>query len=104
MAKSVHDDVYSGSFVTAGSGVMKVTKVGEQSYSAKLATEARQFKRVSSELINATNWIMRWIARILIVVAPILIIGQLRISSDWREAVTHVVAAIVGMIPRDWCC
>ena len=37
VAKSVHDDVYSGSFVTAGSGVMKVTKVGEQSYSAKLA-------------------------------------------------------------------
>ena len=100
VAKSAHDDVYSGSFVTAGSGVMEVTKVGEQSYSAKLATEARQFKRVSSELINATNWIMRWIARILIVVAPILIIGQLRIGSDWREAVTHVVAAIVGMIPE----
>ena len=100
VAKVVDDEVYSGSFVTSGSGVMEVTKVGEQSYSAKLSTEARQFKRVSSELINATNWIMRWIARVLIVVAPILIIGQLNIGDDWRSAVTHVVAAIVGMIPE----
>ena len=100
VAKVVDDEVYSGSFVTSGSGVMEVTKVGEQSYSAKLSTEARQFKRVSSELINATNWIMRWIARVLIIVAPILIIGQLNIGDDWRSAVTHVVAAIVGMIPE----
>ena len=55
VAKVVDDEVYSGSFVTSGSGVMEVTKVGEQSYSAKLSTEARQFKRVSSELINATQ-------------------------------------------------
>lgn len=100
VSKAVGDEVLSGSFVTAGSGVMEVTKVGKQSYSAKLSTEARQFKRVSSELISATNWIMRWIARILIVVVPILVIGQLRIGDDWREAVTHVVAAIVGMIPE----
>ena len=100
VAKVVDDEVYSGSFVTSGSGVMEVTKVGEQSYSAKLSTEARQFKRVSSELINATNWIMRWIARVLIIVAPILIIGQLNIGDDWRSAVAHVVAAIVGMIPE----
>ena len=100
VAKVVDDEVYSGSFVTSGSGVMEVTKVGEQSYSAKLSTEARQFKRVSSELINATNWIMRWIARVLIIVAPILIVGQLNIGDDWRSAVTHVVAAIVGMIPE----
>ena len=100
VAKVVDDEVYSGSFVTSGSGAMEVTKVGEQSYSAKLSTEARQFKRVSSELINATNWIMRWIARVLIIVAPILIVGQLNIGDDWRSAVTHVVAAIVGMIPE----
>lgn len=101
VVKSAEDDVLSGSFVVAGSGVMIVTKVGEEAYSAKLASEARQFKRASSELVAATNKIMRWIAWILVVVAPILIFGQLLIDSgNWSDAITHTVAAIVGMIPE----
>lgn len=100
IAKATDDTVLSGSFVTSGNGVMRVTKVGEQAYSAKLATEAKEFKRVSSELIDATNKIMKWIARILLVVVPVLVIGQLRINDNWREAVVHTVAAIVGMIPE----
>ena len=100
IAKATDDTVLSGSFVTSGNGVMRVTKVGEQAYSARLATEAKEFKRVSSELIDATNKIMKWIARILLVVVPVLVIGQLRINDNWREAVVHTVAAIVGMIPE----
>ena len=101
VAKRADDEVMSGSIVVSGNGVMRVTKVGDQSYSAKLSTEARMFKRVSSELIDATNTIMRWIARILIIVVPILVIGQLHISDgNWRDAIVHTVAAIVGMIPE----
>lgn len=101
VVKSAEDDVLSGSFVVAGGGAMIVTKVGEKAYSAKLASEARQFKRASSELVAVTNKIMRWIAWILVVVAPILIFGQLFIDSgNWPDAITHTVAAIVGMIPE----
>ena len=101
VAKEQGDQVLSGSFVTSGSGAVRVTNVGELSYSAKLSAEAKQFKRVSSELIRATNMIMRGIACIMVIVVPILIIGQMRIDSgDWRSAVVHVVAAIVGMIPE----
>ena len=101
VSKVANDEVLSGSIVVAGGGAMRATKVGNESYSAKLAHEAKQFKRASSELIDATNTIMRWIARLLIIIVPILIIGQLRISDgDWREAIIHTVAAIVGMIPE----
>ena len=101
VAKEQGDQVLSGSFVTSGSGAVRVTNVGELSYSAKLSAEAKQFKRVSSELIQATNMIMRGIACIMVIIVPILIIGQMRIDSgDWRSAVVHVVAAIVGMIPE----
>lgn len=99
--KTIDDAVMSGSLVVGGSGVIRATGVGEQSYSARLVREAKQFKRASSELIAATNTIMKWIARILVVVAPLLVIGQLRISNgNWSEAITHAVAAIVGMIPE----
>ena len=44
---------------------------------------------------------MKWIAWLMLLVVPILIIGQLRIGQgNWSEAVVHTVAAIVGMIPE----
>ena len=101
VSKVADDEVLSGSIVVAGSGAIRATRVGNESYSAKLAREAKQFKRASSELIEATNTIMRWIARLLIVLVPILVLGQLRAGDgNWREAIIHTVAAIVGMIPE----
>src|SRR4051795_189295 len=38
------DDVLSGSIVVAGSGRIQATRVGADSYAAKLATEARRFR------------------------------------------------------------
>lgn len=99
--KDINDRVLSGSMVVAGNGIIRATKVGELSYAVQLTRRAKQFKRASSELIAATNTIMKWIARILIIVAPLLLIGQLRISGgNWGDALTHTVAAIIGMIPE----
>ena len=101
IAKPVSSQVLSGSLVVAGDGLMRATKVGRDSYAAKLSKEAKQFHRASSELVEATNRIMKWIARLMLLVVPILIIGQLRIGQgNWSEAVVHTVAAIVGMIPE----
>ncbi|MDO4271751.1 MAG: HAD-IC family P-type ATPase [Candidatus Saccharibacteria bacterium] len=98
--KKLDNEVLSGSIVTAGRGIIRATNVGNASYAAKLTNEAQAFKRASSELVTATNVIMRWIARLMIVIVPLLIIGQLRVDSDWREVVIHTVAAVVGMIPE----
>jgi len=101
IAKPVSSRVLSGSLVVAGDGLMRATKVGHDSYAAKLSKEAKQFHRASSELVEATNRIMKWIAWLMLLVVPILIIGQLRIGQgNWSEAVVHTVAAIVGMIPE----
>ncbi|MCG5079798.1 cation-translocating P-type ATPase, partial [Candidatus Saccharibacteria bacterium] len=101
IAKPVSSRVLSGSLVVAGDGLMRATKVGRDSYAAKLSKEAKQFHRASSELVEATNRIMKWIAWLMFLVVPILIIGQLRIGQgNWSEAVVHTVAAIVGMIPE----
>ena len=101
IAKPVSSRVLSGSLVVAGDGLMRAAKVGRDSYAAKLSKEAKQFHRASSELVEATNRIMKWIAWLMLLVVPILIIGQLRIGQgNWSEAVVHTVAAIVGMIPE----
>ena len=101
IAKPAGSQVLSGSLVVAGDGLMRATKVGRDSYAAKLSKEAKQFHRASSELVEATNRIMKWIAWLMLLVVPILIIGQLRIGQgNWSEVVVHTVAAIVGMIPE----
>src|SRR5262249_32162925 len=53
VVKEPGDDLMSGSFIVAGNGRAQVTKVGADSYAARLAEEARRFTLVSSELRNA---------------------------------------------------
>ncbi|HIT90277.1 MAG TPA: HAD-IC family P-type ATPase, partial [Candidatus Merdenecus merdavium] len=51
--KKDQDQVMSGSFITAGEGFIKVTGMGDDSYSAKLAMEAKAEKGNPSELMNS---------------------------------------------------
>ena len=47
------DAVLSGSFVVAGSGLFRVTKVGAAAYAVQLAEEAKRFSLVRSELMRS---------------------------------------------------
>ena len=99
--KKKSDAVLSGSIVVAGRAIMRADKVGDESYSAKLTAQAKRFQRPNSELITDTNKLLRWISLLLIIVGPILVIGQLQIDlGNWRQAIIHSTAAIVGMIPE----
>jgi len=48
--KNTGDDVLSGSFVAAGSGRFRAVHIGADSYSSKLAAQARAFSLAPSEL------------------------------------------------------
>ena len=54
-------EVLSGSAVVAGTGHMRVTKVGAENYAARLAEEARRFSLVDSPLRNDINRIVSWV-------------------------------------------
>src|SRR5215470_131462 len=61
IGKGVGDAVMSGSFVVAGTGAYRATKVGPAAYAAKLADEASKFSLVKSELRNGINRILQFI-------------------------------------------
>ncbi len=92
--------VLSGSIVVAGTGLFQATAVGTESYATRLTSEAKKFQQTASELVRGTNRLLKWISIMMIVVAPLLIWSQFRVSGDWRDAVTGTVAALVGMIPE----
>lgn len=99
--KDVGDDVQSGSFVAAGSGLVRAAAVGPDAYARQIAREASRFSLTTSGLRRDIDRILRIITWVLVVMAPILGWSQWRANDgDWREAVVGTVAGLTGMIPE----
>ena len=97
--KAPGDGVLSGSFVSAGAGWYRATAIGADSYAARLAEEARQFKLVGSELKGGVNVVLRRLTWI-IPMATVLLLARLLATEDrWQEALRGTVAAAVAMVP-----
>ncbi len=101
IAKRVGDAVMSGSFVVAGTGAYRATKVGPESYAARLAEEASKFTLVKSELRNGINRILQFITYLLVPAGLLTIYTQLFTTrADWRQSVLRMVGALVPMVPE----
>lgn len=99
--KMANSKLLSGSFVVAGDGYMKVTKVGSNTYSSKLADEAKKFKITNSELQNSLNKILKVLLILIVPIGIILATTQLVfIKTSWQEAVLGTVSGIIGMVPE----
>jgi cation-transporting ATPase E len=90
----------SGSFVVAGSGAFRATKVGRDAYAAQLAEEASRFTLVNSELRNGINRILRLITYLLIPAGALSVYNQLSGDQPLQEALRGMVAALVPMVPE----
>lgn len=101
VAAAVGDPVLSGSFVVAGTGAYRATKVGPQAYAAKLAEEASKFTLVKSELREGINRILAFITYLLVPAGLLTIYTQLFTThAQWRQAVLRTVGALVPMVPE----
>ncbi|UDM35063.1 HAD-IC family P-type ATPase [Mycobacterium ulcerans] len=101
IAKHVGEQVMSGSFVVAGSGAYRATKVGHEAYAAKLAAEASKFTLVKSELRSGINKILQLITYLLIPAGLLTIYTQLFTThAGWRDSVLRTVGALVPMVPE----
>ncbi|MGO9385178.1 MAG: cation-translocating P-type ATPase [Mycobacterium sp.] len=101
MAKVPGDAVMSGSFVVAGIGSYRATKVGPEAYAAKLAEEASKFTLVKSELRNGINRILQFITYLLVPAGLLTIYTQLFTTHvGWRQSVLRMVGALVPMVPE----
>ena len=101
IAKDAGDRVMSGSFVVAGTGAYRATKVGREAYAAKLAEEASKFTLVRSELRSGISKILQFITYLLIPAGLLIIYTQLfTTDAGWRESVLRMVGALVPMVPE----
>ncbi|MFY1689257.1 HAD-IC family P-type ATPase [Plantactinospora sp. WMMB782] len=101
VVKQAGDPLLSGSFVAAGTGAMRATKVGRAAYAARLAEEASRFTLVDSELRGGLNTILRFVTWLIVPTGLALIVSQYLVNSDdLPEAVRRMVAGLVPMVPE----
>lgn len=110
MVKERGDEVLSGSFVAAGGGVIRATKVGTSSYAYKIREDASRFTVVKSELRDGVNRILKVITWLMVPTALLLISAQVRFQNSEattlstqeriRDAVQGSVAGLVAMVPE----
>ena len=100
VVKHAGDQVLSGSFVAAGNGAYRATKVGKDAYAARLADEASRFTLVKSDLRGGINKILRLITYLLIPAGALSVYNQLSGDQPFNDALRGMVAALVPMVPE----
>ncbi len=100
VAKEPGDEVRSGSFAVAGTGLFRAERIGAESYAAKLVEEASKFALARSDLREGINRFIRMINWLIVPIAILLIISQAGDLQRWREVIVSTVAGIVPMIPE----
>ncbi|BBX45904.1 cation-translocating P-type ATPase [Mycobacterium cookii] len=99
--KSVGESLMSGSFVVAGTGAYRATKVGRDAYAATLTAQASKLSLVRSELRAGINQILTLVTYLLIPAGLLVIYTQLFTTrAGWQQAVLRTVGALVPMVPE----
>lgn len=107
--KAKGDDVYSGSTAVSGMALTRVTAVGEHSYAAKLAAQAKVYTKTISDLSRGINTILKYMTMVVVPLCVLLVWSQMHKvggfveawqTGAWRGAVVSAVAGVVGMIPE----
>lgn len=107
--KAKGDDVYSGSTAVSGMALTCVTAVGEHSYAAKLAAQAKVYTKTISDLSRGINTILKYMTMVVVPLCVLLVWSQMHKvggfveawqTGAWRGAVVSAVAGVVGMIPE----
>jgi len=101
LPKNPGDELFSGSFVTAGQACCQIIHVGSDNYASRITSEAKEFKRHNSELRNSLNAILKVISIIIMPLGAMLFYKQYYFVGDSiRDSVVNMVAAVLGMIPE----
>ncbi len=100
VVKRPGDEVLSGSFVVSGTGFFRADKVGADAYARKLASDARRFQLVQSELRDGINVLLRGITWLMLPAGILLLSSQLKAYGTFSASVPGTAAGLVGMVPE----
>lgn len=106
--KRVGDMLYSGSFISSGSVVARVDKVGSANYVETLTSHAKKYKKPKSELMNSIKLVIRVLSPFIIVIGALTVWvgyhdivpqGTPATFQHWNRIITRAAGSVIGMIP-----
>jgi cation-transporting P-type ATPase E len=101
VGKSPGEEILSGSFVVAGGGSYRATRIGGDAQAARLAERARRFTLARSELRAGIDRIITMVTWVLVPTAALLFASQLIAQhQDLRSGLRGAVAGSVAMVPE----
>ena len=101
LTKKTGDMLLSGSFIVSGNAKAKVEHIGYDNYTAKISSDTKYIKPISSEIMRSLNKIVKTISVIIVPLGILLFARQLYLTGNTlQNAVVNTVAAIIGMIPE----
>lgn len=108
VTREVDDEVISGSIVVAGQAVIRVTRLGAESFANALAVGAAQYAPAVSELRSSIDRVLTWAGWAIIPVGALVLNAQIDEAGGWTTvwttgawvpALVGAIAAVVAMIP-----
>ncbi len=79
----------------------KVEHIGDENYTYRISKEAKQIKKINSEIMKSLNSIIKIVSVVIIPIGGLLFFNQLGLEGNtFQNAVVNTVAAIIGMIPE----
>ena len=99
--KEKGDMLISGSFIVSGKAICQVEHIGFDNYTAKLSSDTKYIKPVSSEIMRSLNKIVSTISFLIVPVGILLFARQMYLHDNTiSQAIVSTVAALIGMIPE----
>ena len=102
------DMLYSGSFISSGSVIARVEKVGAANYVETLTSHAKKYKKPKSELMNSITLVIKVLSPFIIAIGALMVWtnyrntvlpGNAATFADWNKIVTSAAGSVIGMIP-----
>lgn len=102
ITKDPGKELFSGSYVISGECYARLTRVGEESYGAKLTAEAQKSTRQKKPgMMKSLTYLLYIIGVFIVPIGILLFLRQYDVLGlDVKESVENTAAAIIGMIPE----
>ncbi len=100
VSKANNDDVFSGSFCTAGAGIMRATRVGADSHINRLSVIAKQYKVVKTPTQVRIDITVEITVLIMLVFVPMIFITGFYLSNEFLEIVRNAVVFTTSLVPQ----
>lgn len=99
--KKVKGDVlFSGSFIVGGKCYARVDKVGNDTYTAKLASQAKQYQKPKSELMGTLNLLITAIGILIVPLGTLMYLNNYKLLDyNFVATIEQTAGSIIGMIP-----